>query len=52
MVVLKIAGSYTFKVELTQLTAAGSVELWLSTDSDPRNSKKILDLIYDINLEV
>ena len=40
-------GSYKFKVELTQLTAAGSVELWVSTNSDPLNSNKVLDLLHD-----
>ena len=41
------AGAYTFKVELTQMTAASSVELWLSTDSDPFSISKVLDFVYD-----
>ena len=45
-------GTYRFKVELTQMTAAASVELWVSTDSDPHNMSKILDLSYDIQVKV
>eukprot|EP00731_Ephydatia_muelleri_P026574 Em0018g674a len=35
-------GEYHFIVELTQVSCACSVEFWLSTDTDPRNSRKLL----------
>eukprot|EP00731_Ephydatia_muelleri_P026579 Em0018g679a len=35
-------GEYSFIVELTQVSCACSVEFWLSTDTDPRNSRKLL----------
>ena len=35
-----IPGNYSFKVELSNMTAAGSVELWINND-------KILYLVYD-----
>ena len=42
-----LAGPYSFKVELTQMTAAGAVELWVSTDSDPFSISKVMELVYD-----
>ena len=35
-------GDYSFLVEMTHITCAFSVELWLSTDSDPMSSRKII----------
>lgn len=36
------AGEYQFSIEMSDVTAAGCVELWLSTDNNPLNMKKIL----------
>ncbi len=44
---LIIVGAYSFKLELSEMTAATSVELWLSTDSNPLNISLILSLLYD-----
>eukprot|EP00731_Ephydatia_muelleri_P026583 Em0018g683a len=35
-------GEYSFIVEMTHITCAFSVELWLSTDHNPTKSKKII----------
>ena len=32
---------------MSDVTAAGCVELWLSTDNDPLNMRKVLVLDYD-----
>jgi hypothetical protein len=40
-------GNYRFSIEMSDVTAAGCVELWLSTDSDPLNMRKVLVLDYD-----
>ena len=45
-VIFIIIGIYSFKVELTQLTAAASVELWISTDADPLSIQRILSVIH------
>ena len=42
-----LSGNYRFSIEMSDVTAAGGVELWLSTDSDPLNMRKILVLDYD-----
>ena len=39
-------GDYRFSIEMTNLTAAGSVELWLSIDANPLNMNRILTLEY------
>lgn len=41
------AGVYSFKVDLTEMTAAASTELWMGTDTDPLGTNKVLSLIYD-----
>ena len=46
-IIYTLVGQYTFKVELTKMTAAGSVELWISDDSDPLSINKVLELVYD-----
>ena len=40
-------GDYRFSIEMTNLTAAGSVELWLSIDANPLNMNRILTLEYN-----
>ena len=40
-------GEYHFSIEMSDVTAAGCVELWLSTDQDPLNMHKVLVLDYD-----
>ena len=40
-------GDYVFSIEMKQLTAACSVELWLNQEgSDPRDTEKIAELTY------
>ena len=40
------SGEYTFKVKMSGLTAACTVELWISNDTDPMNMQKVLRLEY------
>ena len=40
-------GEYTFSIEMTQMTAACTAELWVSTDADPLNLHKVLVLEYN-----
>ena len=40
-------GPYKFRVDLTEMTAAASVELWVGTDADPLSISKVLELLYD-----
>ena len=42
------AGAYSFKVELTKLSASGQVELWIGTTSNPLNISKVLDLLNEV----
>ena len=44
---IMLVGIYSFKVELYELSAAVSVELWISENSDPVKMKKILTFVYD-----
>ena len=43
---VSFSGEYTFKVEMSGLTAACTVELWISTDTDPMNMHKVAKLEY------
>ena len=44
--IVSFLGEYTFKVEMSGLTAACTVELWISTDTDPMNMHKVAKLEY------
>ena len=43
--IILFVGIYSFKVELYELSAAVSVELWISENSDPVKMKQILTLV-------
>ena len=42
----RCTGEYAFSIEMSQLTAACSAELWMSRDSDPRGIARVLVLEY------
>ena len=46
LTILHSVGEYSFVIELTKLKAKASVELWLSTGTDPMAMRRILASEY------